>query len=80
MNLSYSVNLITPLPRIFLRFIYRVLTPPAHHTDLPHHTLRFHAHCIDGSEGYPLQYGRLPPLNVHSDGVDPRGGHRLIYR
>ena len=39
-NWSYSISLITPIPRIFLRFIYRVLIPPAHHPDYPQHPIR----------------------------------------
>ena len=78
-NCSYSVNLSTPLPHIFLRFIYRVLIPPAHHPDRPQHPLRLPSHRIDGTAGHPLCYFRLTPLDVHYDGVEPCIVHCLIY-
>ena len=79
-NCSYSVNLITPLPRLFLRFIYRVFIPPLHHMARPRHPLRLLAQCIDGASRHPLRYGCLPSFDVHSDGLDPRSAHCLIYR
>ena len=79
-NCSYSVKLITPLPRLFLRLIYHVLIPPAHHPDRPWHPLRLLSQCIYRPASHPLLYGRLPPLDVYSDGVDPRRFHILLYR
>ena len=79
-NFSYSVNLITPLPRLFLRFVYLVLIPSEHHPDRPWHPLRLCAYCIDRAPGHPLRYGPLILIDVHPDGVDPRGVHRLLYR
>ena len=79
-NCSYAVNLSTPPTRLFLRFIYRILIPPMHHMDRPRHQLRLCVQCIEREAGHPIRYGRLPPLDIHSDGVDPPGFHRLIYR
>ena len=70
-NFSYSVNLFTPVPFLFLRFIYRVLIPPAHHPARLRHPIRLHAHHINREAGHPLSYGCLPPLDVHSDGLIP---------
>ena len=79
-NCSYSVKLSTPLPRLFLRLVYCVLIPPAHHPYHPQHIILFHAQCIYSPEGHPIWYVCLPTIGVYSDGVDPRGVHRLLYR
>ena len=79
-NCSYYVKLITSLSCLFLRFVYRVLIPPSHQLARPRHPICLCAQFIDGSEGHPLQYGRLPPLYVHPNGVDPCGFHCLLYR
>ena len=75
----HSVKLITPLPWLFLRLIYHVLIPPVHHPEHPWHPLRLRAQCIYRPAGHPLLYGRLPPLDVYADGLEPRGVHRLLY-
>ena len=78
-NCSYSVKLITPIPRLFLRLICRVLIPPAHHPARTRHPLRLHAKFIDRPAGHPLWYVRTLPLCVYSDGVEPRRVHHLLY-
>ena len=77
---SDPVILITPLPRLFLWIIYRVLIPPAHHPARPRHPIRLRAQCMYRPSGHPLRYGRLPTLNVHSNGVETCRVHRLLYR
>ena len=79
MNCSYYVNLVTNIPLLFLRLIYHVLIPPAHHPDRPWHPLRLLSQCIDILSVNPLRYGRLPPLDVYSDMVEPRGVYRFLY-
>ena len=79
-NCSYSVKLITPFPHLFLRFVYRVLIPPVHHPYCPRNPLRLRLQCIYRAAGHLLRYGRLPTLDVYSDGVCPRGVHYLLYR
>ena len=79
-NCSCYVNLFTPLPRLFLWFIYHVLIPPAHHPARPRHPLRLSSQWIDGAAGYPLRFGRLLSIDIHYYGVEPRGFHRHIYR
>ena len=72
-NCYYSVNLITSLPRLFLRIIYRVLIPPAQHPDFPRHPIHLRSYWIEGAAGHPLCYGCLLPLDVHSNrGGSPR--------
>ena len=79
-NCYYSVKLITPHSCLLLRFIYRVLIQPLHHSDLPRNPLRLYAQFIDGLEGHPLCYVCLKSLNVYPDGVENRGFHCLHYR
>ena len=79
-NCSYSVKLITTIPRLFFWLVYRVLIPPAQHPACPRYPLRLRVYCIDGETGYPLRYGHLMPLDVHPDGVEPRGLHCPLYR
>ena len=79
-NCSYSVKLITPLPCLFLRFIYPGLISSLRQPDRPQHLLRLCTKYIDGAAGKPLQSGRLKPLDAHPDGVDPRGFHSLLYQ
>ena len=78
-NCSYSVKLITYFPHLFLRLIYRVLIPLEHYPDCPRHPLSLLAQCIDRPLGHSLYYGRLPALDVYSDGVEPHGVHCLLY-
>ena len=77
-NYPYSVKLITPLPRLFLWIIYRVLIPPEHHLARTRHPIRLHAQCIDWPAGHHLYYGHLQPLDVYFNVVEPRGVHRLL--
>ena len=79
-NRPYYVKLITPLPLLFLCFIYCVLIPPSHQPTRPRHPLRLRAQCIDGVAGHSLYYGRLPPLGIHPNGLDSRVFHCLFYR
>ena len=79
-NYSCSVKLITTLPCLLLRIIYRVFIPQAHHPDCPRHHLRLRAHWIDRPAGHPLRLGCLPSLDIYSDGLYPRGVHHLLYR
>ena len=78
-NCSYSVKLITPLPRLILWLIYHILIPSAHHPARPHHYLRLRAHFIYSLVGHPLRYTSLPPIYLYSDGMDPCGVHHLLY-
>ena len=79
-NLYYSVKLITPLTHLLLRLIYRILIPPLHQPDRPRNPIRLCAQRIFWEAGHPLHYGCLPYLDVHPDGVDPHGFHRLLYQ
>ena len=76
-NFSYSVKLITTHPRLLPRFIYRFLIPPLYQTARPRHPLCLYVQFIDGESRHPLWYGRLSPLDLHPNGVDPRGFHFL---
>ena len=77
---SSPVKLITPLTRLFLQFIYRVLIPPSHQPARPRHPLRLRAQFIYGAAGHLLRYVCLPPLDLHPTGVEPRGFYCLLYR
>ena len=61
-NCSYSVKLITPLPRLFLRIVYCVLIPSEHHPASPRNYLRLCAQCIYRPAGHPLHYIFFPTL------------------
>ena len=78
-NFSYSIKLIKPLPSLFLRLIFRVLIPPAHHPAHPRNPIRLRAQCIYRPAVHPILYVRMPPLDVYSAGVEPRRDHRLLY-
>ena len=79
-NCSYSVIFLTPLPCLFLWFVYRVLILPAYHLAVPRHMLRLRAQYIDRASDHPLRYVHLLPYDFHSNGVDSHCVHRLIYR
>ena len=79
-NCCYSVKLIKPSPCLLRRFIYHVLIPPWHQPACPRHPLRFLEKCIDEAAGHLLHYGRLLPLYVHLNGMDPLSLHWLHYR
>ena len=76
-NCSYYVMLITPNPRLRIRFIYRVLIPTLHQPPCLWQTLRLRGQFIYGAVGHPFRYGFLSPLDVHHDGVKPRSFHCL---
>ena len=80
MNCSYSLKLITPPPRLLLRFIYCTLIPPLHQPARHQNMLHICANLIYRAASHPLQYGCLPPLDVHPDWPEPRDFHCIHYR